>query len=665
MCGIAGFIDPTTDEPAARVLLRRMSDALVHRGPDSSGIYFDKALGTGLGHRRLSIVDLSPAGRQPMVSASGRFVIVFNGEIYNHNVIRNELLRSAPNAQFKGHSDTEVMLAAFEARGVRKALESFNGMFAFAVMDRAQRTLHLARDRIGEKPLYFAVADHSMAFASELKALCFHRVFDARLNHGALPHYFRFGYVAGMHTIVRNVTKVLPGELVSVRCGANGVEDVRRERYWSFPGVAATNRLDGYIWSDDEAVDQLESLLADAVRCRMEADVPLGAFLSGGVDSSTVVALMQRQARRPVKTFSIGFWEKRFNEADVARKVAEHLGTDHTELYVTPKQALDVIPRLPVMYDEPFADASQIPTHLVAAMARQHVTVALSGDGGDELFCGYERYLLAMRLWSVMSKIPRGVRRIASYGIKAIPVPAWNLVTHLLPPRLTAGRLGDRVHKIADRLYLKDFDELNASLMAAWQDPLAALCVPVPADDLNFSPAHCGVPGALVDLPERMMAWDMIHYLPDDILVKVDRATMAVSLEGRMPLLDHRIVELAWRMPMRMKCRKGIGKWILRKILSKYVPNDIVNRRKQGFGVPIEYWLRHELRDWACDLLHPTRLRRDGILNERAVSNMLSEHLAATRSWAWQLWTVLMFQSWYDSYRRETNTASAAVAARS
>jgi asparagine synthase (glutamine-hydrolysing) len=659
MCGIAGFVDTGVNAHSARVLLRRMSDTLVHRGPDASGYHFEETIGVGFAHRRLSIVDLSPAGHQPMVSASGRFVIIFNGEIYNHKTIRSELLTSVPNTEFRGHSDTEVMLAAFEAHGVRRALESFNGMFAFALLDRRERILHLARDRVGEKPLYFTLAGHVLVFASELKALRLHRVFDARLNHDALPHYFHFGYLSGAQSIVQNVNKVLPGELISVRCGADGVQGVGREKYWSFSDVVMSDERNRWDWSDEEAaIDGFESLLADAVRCRMEADVPLGAFLSGGIDSSTVVAMMQKQARHPVRTFSIGFWEKRFNEADVARRVAERLATDHTELYVTPKQALDVIPHLPVMYDEPFADSSQIPTHLVAAMARRHVTVALSGDGGDELFCGYERYLLAMQLWSGMSKTPIRMRRALAAAIKAIPVTGWNLLTRLFPTRLTAGRLGDRVHKIADRIALKDFDELNDSLMAMWQQPLGAL-----NSDLNISHAHVSPPDtlALQDLQDRMMARDVTHYLPDDILVKVDRATMAVSLEGRMPLLDHRIVELAWRMPMKFKVRGGTGKWILRRILSKYVPNDIVNRPKQGFGVPIEYWLRHELRDWACDLLNPTRLRRDGILNERALSRMLDEHLAARRSWASQLWAALMFQAWYESFRGATSVAPAAL----
>jgi asparagine synthase (glutamine-hydrolysing) len=636
-----------------------MSDALVHRGPDASGYHFEETIGVGFAHRRLSIVDLSPAGHQPMVSASGRFVIVFNGEIYNHKTIRSELLRNGPHMEFRGHSDTEVMLAAFEAHGIRNALESLNGMFAFAVLDRRERTLHLARDRIGEKPLYFIRAGHSLVFASELKALRFHRVFDARLNHDALPHYFRFGYVSGSQSILQNVDKVLPGELISVRCGANGVQGMGREKYWSFADVVVSDERNRWDRSDEEAaIDGFESLLTDAVGCRMEADVPLGAFLSGGIDSSTIVALMQKQARCPVRTFSIGFWEKRFNEADVARRVAERLGTDHTELYVTPEQALEVIPRLPAMYDEPFADSSQIPTHLVAAMARRHVTVALSGDGGDELFYGYERYLLAMQLWSGMSNTPIGVRRALAVAMKAIPVAGWNLLTRLFPTRLTAGRLGDRVHKIADRIALEDFDELSASLMALWQQPLGAL-----NRDLTISHPHLPPPDTLTlqHLPERMMARDIAHYLPDDILVKVDRATMAVSLEGRMPLLDHRIVELAWRMPMKLKLRGGTGKWILRRILSKYVPDDIVNRPKQGFGAPIENWLRHELRDWACDLLDPTRLRRDGILNERALSRMLDEHLAARRSWASQLWAALMFQAWYESFRGVTSVASSAL----
>lgn len=584
-----------------------------------------------------------------MVSGSGRYVIVFNGEIYNHKAIRANF--TAKGALFRGHSDTEVMLVAFESLGVRAALELFNGMFAFAVLDRSERVLYLARDRLGEKPLYFARSGTKLTFASELKALYFHRAFEPCLSVAALPGYFRNGYVSGTESIVSGVEKVKPGCFVVVKLDEAGVAGLDRGVYWSAIQAAAAGLQAGDTWSDRQAIDDLDALLTDAVGSRMEADVPLGAFLSGGIDSSIVVAMMQKQAARPVKTFSIGFWEKRFNEADVAKRVAAHLGTEHTELYVTPQQALDVIPRLPTMYDEPFADSSQIPTYLVAQMARQHVTVALSGDGGDELFCGYDRYPLALRLWSNMRRMPQPARKAVAGIVKAIPVSSWNRLSALFPERLTAGRLGDRLHKIADRIVLKDFDSLYRGLMAMWQYPLMALNKELMVTDNEHPLAAIA---AFESLPDRMMAWDVEQYLPDDILVKVDRASMAVSLEGRMPLLDHRVVELAWRIPLTMKWRNGTGKWLLRQVLSKYVPDDVVNRRKQGFGVPIEYWLRHELRDWTCDMLSPATLRRDGVLDEGMISKMLQEHLAGQRSWSSQLWSVLMFQAWYAEFRSST-----------
>lgn len=643
MCGIAGFVDQAVGSGDAQALLRDMADAIAHRGPDQDGVWHDPAAGVGLAHRRLSVLDLTDAGRQPMVSTSGRFVIVFNGEIYNHGEIRAELLARDPTLAFRGHSDTEDMLAAFEAWGVESTLSRLNGMFAFALYDRSERQLHLARDRLGEKPLYFGRVGSAVVFASELKSLRRHPRWIGGIDRAAAQDYFRYGYVTGARSIHPGIGKVRPGEWVTIPVQSPWEEPSRR-LYWSVASVIERGMAQPAAWSDAEAIGRLEDLLGDAVAMRMEADVPLGAFLSGGVDSSVVVALMQQRASAPVRTFSIGFGESRFNEAEAAHRVARHLGTEHTEFFVTPREALDVIPLLPSIYDEPFADASQIPTFLVAKLARGHVTVALSGDGGDELFGGYERYDVAERFWRIGGRLPLPVRSAMAAVTAAVPIGAWDRLLGWMPSRLTVGRPGDRVHKLGQRLRVRSFDELYASMLSlggARSVMSREACGPG-----DGYPPEAARP--IRDLSARMMAWDLAGYLPDDILTKVDRATMAVSLEGRIPLLDHRLAEFAWQLPMRLKRRGGTGKWILKEVLYRLVPRQLVDRPKQGFGVPIEYWLRHELRDWALELLSPRRLRANGLLDADYVEQLVHEHLGGRRSWAAQIWTVLMFQAWAE-----------------
>lgn len=641
MCGIAGFAGPDAGSERAHEILTQMTTAIRHRGPDDSGAWVDRDLLVGLGHRRLSIVDLSPAGHQPMTSASGRFVIVFNGEIYNHHLLRKDLLAEHPELRFRGHSDTEVMLAALDSWGLNRTLENLNGMFAIALVDRQEGRLYLARDRIGEKPLYYARMGESFIFGSELKALKAHPAWKADIDPNALKSYLRYGYVRGPGSIYRDVHRVPPGGLVRVELRA--AERLRPDTrlYWSADQVVSTGISNPLEITDEEAVIRLRDLLSDAVGMRMVADVPLGAFLSGGIDSSLVVALMQRLSDKPVRTFSIGFGERRFNEAESAKAVARHLGTDHTELYVSPQDSLGVIPKLPTMYDEPFADSSQIPTHLVSQLARQHVTVSLSGDGGDELFCGYDRYDLAYNLSRGLERVPAAVRGAAAMAIRAVPMGAWNVMGSVLPERLSAGRTGDRMYKLAHRFRYGSFPQIVDSSLALWDDPRSVMAKSVQLQPDR--PIALRTDGSKF---ERMMAFDLVTYLPDDILVKVDRASMAVSLESRVPLLDHRVVEFAWRLPMSLKRRNGVSKWLLKQVLYSMVPKALVDRPKQGFGVPIEYWLKNELREWAGDLLAPDQIRRDGFLNPDVISKHFAEHLSGRRSWASQLWTVLMFQAW-------------------
>lgn len=647
MCGVTGYLGASPGDD----VLRAMTTAIVHRGPDAGDTWSDGPAGIGLGHRRLSILDLSPAGAQPMHSKDGRWVIVFNGEIYNFSVLRAELEKLG--ASFVGHSDTEVLLAGVVAWGVEATLKRSNGMFAIALWDRERRELHLARDRLGEKPLYYGWHGTHFLFASELKALHAWPGFRPEIDRGALALFMRHNYVPEPHSIYRGIAKLAPGCWLTVSTQTRPGELPAPRPYWSLFEVAAAGRAAPLACSETEAVDALDAALRRSVADRMVADVPLGAFLSGGIDSSTIVALMQAQSMRPVRTFSIGFTVKAYDEAPHARAVATHLGTDHTELYVSPEETQAVIPQLPAMYDEPFADSSQIPTYLVSALARRHVTVAMSGDAGDELFAGYTRYFAAVELWARQKRLPRAVRQTVAALLMAGPPVAWDRVFQLLwpvlPQRFRQQMPGDKLHKLAKLLTLDDPVQMYLRMISLWQSPEQVVRdAREPASVMDYAAA---LPSD-VGLVERMMLLDTRHYLPGDILTKVDRASMAVSLEARVPFLDHDIVELAWRMPLDWKIRQGQGKWVLREVLARYVPRALFERPKMGFGIPIDAWLRGPLRDWAESLLSEARLRDGGYFEPAMVRQVWQAHLAGGQNLQYLLWGVLMFEAWREQYGR-------------
>lgn len=675
MCGLTGFLG-TSDSHGLAEKARQMADAIVHRGPDDAGVWADDAAGLALGHRRLSIVDLSAAGHQPMHSASGRWVIAFNGEIYNHMALRSELEAldcgaslAMTGLRWRGHSDTETLLAGFEHWGVEATLQRCVGMFAIALWDRQSRTLTLARDRFGEKPLYYGWVGRgegrALVFGSELKALKAYPGFDAPVCREALAQYLRFMYVPAPRSIYQGIYKLEPGCLLTVQGSppwdaptqplrpgqAHG--SVSLQRWWSLAGAAESGAREP-LGNESEALGLLEQKLNEAVALQSLADVPLGAFLSGGVDSSTIVALMQRQSERPVKTFTIGFDEAGFDESPYARAVANHLGTDHHEMRVTAQMAQDVIPSLPWMYDEPFADSSQIPTHLVCRAARQHVTVALSGDAGDELFGGYNRYFWGPRIWNRLSMLPAPARKLLGSALAAVPITGWNaLGAPLFGKGEGVVRLGDKIHKLADRLsHVNDMEGLYRSLVSEWADP-ASLVLGENAEALIEPPSLLDdpLPQANMDQPLPMMFRDSMTYLPDDILCKVDRAAMACSLETRIPFLDHRVVELAWQLPLHMKVRGNTGKWALRQLLYKHVPKELIERPKAGFAIPIGQWLRGPLRDWAESLMSEQRLQSEGYLRPEPIRQAWTEHLSSRRDHTAKLWSVLMFQAWLEKNR--------------
>ena len=658
MCGIAGYWETKSSQEHPVDVLNRMGAALAHRGPDDSGIFHDLKAGIGLAFRRLSILDLSAEGHQPMYSASGRFVMVFNGEVYNFEEIRAEL---EPHP-WRGSSDTEVILEAFERWDVEGAVQRFVGMFAIALWDREERKLHLVRDRLGIKPLYYGRAGSAFVFGSELKAIWQHPDFDGEIDRDALALYMRHNYVPSPHCIYQGLHKLQPGCILTLNFAA---ATPQMHRYWSAIEVAGAGKQSPLRLSDAEAVEELHQLLLRAVGLRMISDVPLGAFLSGGVDSSTVVALMQAQSHRPIKTFTIGFHEEGYNEAIPARRVADHLQTEHTELYLSPKDALDVVPMLPAMYDEPFSDSSQIPTYLVSKLARGAVTVALSGDGGDEIFGGYNRYILIRRIWNVMRPIPRPIRTMAASMIHAMPPDrmdgAFRKLRPLLPTSFHHGTPGDKAHKLADLLSLDSPQNLYYCALSHWEKP---------SDMVLGSCEPSTIRAYIDDLPSRlnieevMMLTDLDNYLPDDILTKLDRASMAVSLEARVPLLDHRIVEFAWKLPLRVKIRNREKKWILRQVLHKYVPAEMMDRPKQGFGVPINRWLRGPLREWAESLLDEDRLRSEGYLDPGPVREAWNANQAGRGAWHFRLWDILMFQGWLKENQRKRTANRLAPAAK-
>lgn len=641
MCGFAGCL---TSQRVTEESLCGMIATLRHRGPDDEGVWLDAELGIGLAHARLAIIDVSTAGHQPMLSNSGRYVITYNGEAYNHLVLRSALEQERRAPQWRGHSDTETLLAGFDAWGIEQTITKTVGMFAFAVWDRHARTLTLARDRIGEKPLYYGWQRDTFFFASELKALKEHPAFSAEIDRDALTLLLRHNCIPAPYSIYRGIHKLLPGSLLTTSLGNRHVQP---RRYWDVRQVVADGCSRRFPGTAEDAVVELESTLRDAVTGQLMSDVPLGAFLSGGIDSSTIVALMQQESPRPVQTFTIGFRETGYDEAEPARAVARHLRTDHTELYVTPEQALDVIPRLPSLYCEPFADSSQIPTFLVSQLARQHVTVALSGDAGDELFAGYNRYALSKKLWGTLSRLPISLRATLSRRIAGVPAQRWNRILEpiqaLLPTALAQANVGDKMVKGAEVMAATSTSELYRSLVSHWMQPDLVVRDAAEPQTILTDAIQRPSTGNFV---QDMMALDLLTYLPDDILVKVDRAAMGVGLETRMPLLDHRVVEFAWRLPLDFKLRNGTSKWPLRQVLDKYVPRTLIERPKMGFAIPIHAWLRGPLRDWAESLLDESRLKRDGLFHVAPIREKWYEHRSGARNWQYQLWDILMIQAW-------------------
>ncbi|HEV2625188.1 MAG TPA: asparagine synthase (glutamine-hydrolyzing) [Xanthobacteraceae bacterium] len=642
MCGIAGFLTGASGGFASQLaeVSSAMDVCLQHRGPDDHGVWIDEESGVALVHRRLSILDLSPAGHQPMISADGRFMIIYNGEIYSHQPIAAEL--AARGHKFHGHSDTEVIVNSFAVNGIEATLKRMIGMFAIALWDRRDRTLTLIRDRLGIKPLYWAKFGKLFLFGSELKALRAHPGWTAQIDRNAVAAFMRHNYIPAPHTVYQGVYKLEPGTTLTLPWQG----EPQISRFWNARTIAHDGALSPLDGSDAELTEQLETLLQDAVARRMIADVPLGAFLSGGVDSSTVVALMQQAGLGKVRTFSIGFDIPGYNEAPYAAAVANHLRTDHTELTVTSGQALDLIPRLPDIYDEPFADSSQIPTYLVSAMTRKHVTVALSGDGGDELFGGYNRYQLTERFWQALSLMPRAMRNAAAAALTTVRPDRWTSLAAVLPARLRPPQTGDKLHKMAAVLKLDNFDALYRRLVSHWEPSEVALCAQEPPSIINDEKIAQEFPDPLA----RMQFLDLVTYLPDDILTKVDRASMAVALEARVPLLDHRVVEFSWRLPRKAKIRNRTTKWILRQVLYRHVPPTLIERPKMGFGIPLGEWLRGPLRDWAETLLNENRLRDAALLDPKVVRRFWQEHLDGSRNWQYLLWDVLMLEAWRERW---------------
>jgi asparagine synthase (glutamine-hydrolysing) len=643
MCGIVGaFALPGTRHE----WLVEACRTLQHRGPDGRGIWAAVAAGAALGHTRLAIQDLTDAGAQPMLSADERYCITFNGEIYNHLALRDRL----PPVRWRGHSDTETIVECVSHWGFQRTLESIVGQFAIAVFDTVERRLLLTRDRFGEKPLYYGYAGPAFVFASELRAVRHAPQFDATIDRGALALFMQHSYVPAPRSIHVSMRKVPPGawlEIDASRVASRSLPEPRE--YWSSVDVAREGERSLLALSDTDAIAELERTLTRAVKGQMLSDVPLGAFLSGGIDSSLVVSLMQAVSSRPVRTFSIGFEEGLYDESAAARRVAAHLGTEHTELVVRDRDALAIVPNLAQIFDEPFGDSSQVPTFLVSQLARRQVTVALSGDGGDELFGGYTRYFLGSSAWARLQPVPRQLRRVAAAGVRAVPTGAWDVaaqaVKPVMPSSFRVPMPGDKLHKAADVLECRDAPELYRRLTRYWWGKVVV--------------AGAGDTATVLDRPwpeassyfHQMMMMDAITYLPDDILAKVDRAAMAVSLETRVPLLDPDVYALAWRLPFRMKVRDGRGKWILRQLLHRYVPAPLVERPKQGFAIPLGAWLRGELRDWAEPLLNESRLRSEGYLDASLVRQAWREHVSGKRNWQYELWNVLMFEAWLDANR--------------
>ena len=649
MCGICGcFQDPRFGSIDNRVV-GNMTDAIAHRGPDDGGEWVDGATGLMLGHRRLAILDLSPAGHQPMKSSDERFVLSYNGEIYNHLALREQLVAAGVAVAWRGHSDTETLLACIQAWGVEQTLKLTVGMFAFGVWDRKLGELTLARDRMGEKPLYYGWQGDSFLFASELQALHAHPAFLAEVDRGALALYLRHGTVPAPYSIFLGISKLEPGTLITLKLEPGASRELIPRPYWTLDS-AIQNGIEHPFGGDaSDAVDELERVLSASIRSQMLADVPLGAFLSGGVDSSTIVALMQKHSVDQVQTFTIGFEDAAYNEAGYAEAVSRHLGTDHTEIIISPADALAVIPSLGRIYSEPFADSSQIPTFLVSRLAAQSVRVSLSGDAGDELFGGYNRYLQAKRTWERADRVPTPLRRVAAATLRSVSPRAWDRIygfaSPVLPKGLRMANPGGKAHKLAGVLQSADGPAFYRALTSYWTNPEDIVIGGNEPPTLLTRPSRWPQTGSL---ESWMMAMDTQTYLPDDILTKVDRAAMANSLETRVPMLDHRVVEFAWTLPLEYKIRNGVGKWPLRQVLDRYVPRELIDRPKMGFAIPLEEWLRGPLREWAEELLDENRLVREGFFHPQPIRQMLKEHTSGSQNWQERLWPILMFELWLD-----------------
>jgi len=653
MCGLIGFVQNVFfDENNAKNIIGMMSNKLQHRGPDSAGCWLDSINGIALGHRRLAILDLSPAGHQPMESNSERYVICFNGEIYNHNELRNELEKENSrelNVTWKGHSDTETLLACIESWGLESTLKRCVGMFSLALWDKQKNCLSLARDRFGEKPLYYGWNNGVFIFGSELKSFKAHPNFKPKIDRQSLTLLMRHSYVPSPYSIYEGISKLTAGSILELPLKALYNRQYATEplKYWSVTNVISVGKNNQFTGTDEQAITELETLLSNSVKQQMIADVDIGAFLSGGIDSSLIVALMQMQSSQPIKTFTIGFDNNLFDESKYANKISKLLKTDHCELYITSNDAIDVIPKLSEIWDEPFADASQIPTFLVAKLARNNVKVALSGDGGDEIFGGYNRYMTAESIWRKIERLPDVGKSVLQKLLGSINTSQWDLYNakfgHVLPKSLRFTHLGDKVQKINELLKVSGPESLYYGLTSVWQDPaMLVLNSTEPLSvltDTNQWPTN-------TSFIEWMIALDTLTYMTDDILAKVDRASMAVSLETRVPILDHRVVEFSWCLPQHMKIRDNQGKWILRQLLYRHVPKEFFERPKQGFSVPLAEWLRGPLREWAEYLLDPLRLTQDGYFNVSYLRRIWGEHLSGKKNWQNQLWNVLMFQAW-------------------
>ena len=638
MCGITGYLSKLNGgvEPP-EVLLTNMANKLVHRGPDAEGVWFDKEKSIGLAHRRLSILDLSSAADQPMTSNSGRYTIVFNGEIYNHLELRNTL-----NAIWKGHSDTETLLVCFENWGIVNTLEKCLGMFSIAIWDSHKDILTLARDRMGEKPLYYGWQNNTFIFGSELKCIMQHPDFVGKIDRNALCLYFRYNYVPDPASIYIGIKKLGAGCILHVSLENR---EPRINKFWSLVTTATAAAREKFVGTPDEAVNQLEGVLEKAVGRQMLSDVPVGAFLSGGIDSPTIVSLMQKQSSRPVSTFTIGYKGGMQSEAQQAKAIAKHLGTNHHEFEVEPEDVLHIVDRMPKIFCEPFADSSQIPTYLVSQLARKEVKVALSGDGGDEIFCGYNRYQVSGKFWDTVKVIPGPIRTVLANGLTLVPPNYWNKFMVMLP----WDRPGDKLHKGAMVMNSESLSELYSGLTAIWENPESLVI-----DAQNYCDQLVKIEGnvdAVFNDVEHMMIWDSLSYLPGDILVKVDRASMACSLETRAPFLDKHVIDFAWKLPFEYKLQNGITKWALREVLYNHVPKDLVTGPKKGFGLPFDEWLRGPLREWAETLIDEYRLRSEGFLNHNIVKKKWDEHQSGKRNWTAQLWSILMFQSWLEAQK--------------